>query len=204
MMLYTFAPAYLHLVQRHPVWQWLAVAAMVLCVLIQYWPPLHRSVGHIEIFFSRIPIFLLGINAGRWVKERHTLEPSALWLLLLVFVMSAVACVNFEDGLRGRFPLFLERMVYIPLTVSMLLLLCRLLDHSPQWACRTMAFVGGISLEIYLLHAHFVLRYVRTFGLGYWLTSVATIALSALLAWLLHKLTAERRPKNTVTNTDKR
>lgn len=188
MVLYTVAPFYMELIRRRPVWRWLPVLFMVLCVLIQYWPPLHHTAGHLEIFFSRIPIFLLGVNAGQLVKDKHTLDGSAVWMLLLVFFMSAVACVNFENGLRGSFPLFLERMVYIPLTVSMLFLLCRLLAAAPQWLCRALSFVGGISLEMYLIHAHFVYAYLRPMQLGFWPTALLTIIITAVLAWLLHKL----------------
>ncbi len=187
MMLYTIAPAYMELIRRMPIWRWLPVAAILLCMLVRYWMPLYHTVGHLEIFFSRIPIFLLGVNAGLWVKERRTLEPSALWLLLLLFAMSALVCINFEDGLRGRFPLFIERMAYIPLTVSMLLLLCRPLSVAPAWLCRSLSFFGSISLEVYLIHYQFILVNIRQWQLGYWLTAAILIALSSIAAWLLHK-----------------
>ena len=101
--------------------------------------------------------------------------------------MSLAMCVEFEESWRGRFPLFLERMVYIPLAVTAMLLLVRLLRHTPSWFNRAMAFVGGISLEIYLIHAQFVLKYVREWKLGYCLTAVTMIAFSLPPAWLLHK-----------------
>lgn len=50
--------------------------------------------------------------------------------------MSLAMCVEFEESWRGRFPLFFERMVYIPLTVSMILLLVKLLCHTPAIICR--------------------------------------------------------------------
>lgn len=187
MMMYTFAPAYLSLIERHPSYRWLAVAAMVLAVMVQYYPPLHRAVGHVEIFFSRIPIFLIGINLGAWVKDKRTIEGQALWLVLLLFVMSLAMCVEFEEAWRGRFPLFLERMVYIPLTVSGILLLNLLLRHTPGWALRGLAFVGTVSLEIYLIHIQFVLKYILPYRLGFWLTSVIMIAVSLPLAWILHR-----------------
>ena len=163
------------------------VAAMVLCVLVQYWPPLHSAVGHLEIFFSRIPIFLIGINTGQAVMERKPISRAGWWMLLALFAMSALACVNFEDGLRGRFPLFLERMVYIPLTVSMSLLLARAMERMPRRAGAPLAFIGTISLEMYLIHAQFVLKPVQQWHLGYWPTALAVTAASAALAWLLHK-----------------
>ncbi len=187
MALYTVAPAYMELIRRHPDCRAMPVAAMVLCVLVQYWPPLHSAVGHLEIFFSRIPIFLIGINTGQAVMERKPISRAGWWMLLALFAMSALACVNFEDGLRGRFPLFLERMVYIPLTVSMSLLLARAMERMPRRAGAPLAFIGTISLEMYLIHAQFVLKPVQQWHLGYWPTALAVTAASAALAWLLHK-----------------
>lgn len=185
---YLVAPFYMKLIQRSTVWRWLPAVAMVFCVLLQYWKPLNASMGHLEILFSRVPIFLLGMNAGLWVKEERQLSADALWLLLLTFVLSLGVCVNFEDGLRGRFPLFLERMVYIPLSISALLLLCKAFCHAPQWVLKGLSFVGTVSLELYLVHVNFVLKYLRPYDLGYWLTLLLMTAIALVLAWLIHQL----------------
>ncbi len=187
MALYTVAPAYIELIRRHAECRWMPVAAMVLCVLVQYWAPLHSVVGHLEIFFSRIPIFLIGINTGLLVEQRRHIGRAGWWMLIGMLAVCTLACVNFEDGLRGRFPLFLERMVYIPLTVSMALLMARALAQAPAWAGSVLAFIGGISLEIYLIHAQFVLLPLQPLRLGYWPTALAVVAISAAPAWLLHK-----------------
>ncbi len=188
LVFYLVAPFYMKLIQNRPVWRWLPLVAMVFCVLLQYWKPLNTSLGHLEILFSRVPIFLLGINAGLWVKEERQLPADALWLLLLTFVLSLGVCVNFENGLRGRFPLFLERMVYIPLSMSALLLLSRAFSRAPQWLLKTLAFVGSLSLELYLVHVNFVLKYLRPLDLGFWLTLLLMTAASLALAWLVHRL----------------
>lgn len=190
MMLYTIAPAYMALILRHDSFRWMPIAAIILCFMVQYWQPVHSTVGHLEIFFSRIPIFLLGINAGEWVKQKRTIEPQGIWMLAIIFVMSAIVCINFENGLRGRFPLFIERMAYIPLTISMLLLLCRLFDVLPQWSHKPFVFIGGISLELYLIHIEFVLKPLKAHKLvsGYWDTAIALLIISSILAWLLHKV----------------
>lgn len=190
MMLYTFAPAYMTLIGRSPAYRWLPVAAIILAVMVQYYPPVHGAVGHLEIFFSRIPIFLIGINLGAWVKDGHTLEGRAIWLVAIVCVMSLAMCVEFEESWRGRFPLFLERMVYIPLTVTGVLLLVQMLRRTPSAIRRVLAFVGTISLELYLIHIQFVLKYITPYKLGYCLTALLMIAVSLVLAWILHKMTS--------------
>lgn len=190
MVLYLIAPFYIRLILRHPTWRWLPVVAMVWAVMVQYYPPVHSLVGHVEIFWSRIPIFLLGINCGLLVAEKRSMEGSALWLLLLTLLLSLVMCLEFEESWRGRFPLFLERMVYIPLAISLSLLLSHLFEKAPHWLLRGMAFVGMLSLEAYLIHLHFILVNVQKYHLGYVLTALITIVVSLVLAYLLHHLVA--------------
>lgn len=188
MVMYALAPAYMSLIEKRPVYRWLVVAAIVLAVMVQYYPPVHKAVGHVEIFFSRVPIFLIGINMGAWVKEKRTLDGDSIWLVLLLFAMSLAMCVEFEQAWRGRFPLFLERMVYIPLTVSGVILLNLLLRHTPAMMLKGLAFVGSVSLELYLIHIQFVLKYVKPYHLGFWLTSIIMIVVSLMLAWILHRI----------------
>ena len=234
MAMYVFAPFYMELIRRHPVYRWMPVVAMVWAVMVQYMPPIHEAVGHIEIFWSRIPIFLIGINCGELVKQKKPIEPSVLWLLLITFGLSLWMCIEFENHWRGHFPLFLERMVYIPLCISCMLLVCKFFSgyedcprgcegtevrrrenqrsaptgkansneglgsnlvpphprtSAPSNIIRSLTFIGGISLEIYLVHAQFVLRYLTPMKLGYCLTVVLLIAISLPLAWLLKRLT---------------
>ena len=111
---------------------------------------------------------------------------SSLWLLVLLLVMSTLVCVNFEDGLRRRFPLFIERWAYIPWTVSLTILLSQLFDRLPRWSLKVFTIVGTVSLEIYLIHIEFVMKNVKPLHLGYWLTLVITLGVSTLLAYVLH------------------
>ena len=73
MTLYTVAPAYMTLLSRSRSWCWLPVVFMLFCIAMRYDQTLWTSLRHIEIFISRIPIFLIGINVGQWVRERLAL-----------------------------------------------------------------------------------------------------------------------------------
>ncbi|MCM1078593.1 MAG: acyltransferase [Bacteroidales bacterium] len=191
MMLYVFAAPYMELIRKHPVCRWLVAGMMMWCVAVQYVTPIHTAVGHIEIFWSRVPIFFLGINIAESVRRKETIEGSAIWLVALLFVFSLATCVWLEQYKHGRFPLFLERMLYIPLAVTMILLLNKLFCHTPQWLKRGAAFIGTISLEMYLIHVEFVMRPVERYHLGYWRTFFIVMAISVPLAWLLHKAMAK-------------
>ena len=188
LMLYLWAPFYMELIRRHPVYRWLPVAMMMWCVAVQWVTPIHQAVGHIEIFWSRVPIFFIGINAGELIRRKERLNGSALGLLLLFFVMSLSMCIWLEQMKHGKFPLFVERMVYIPLTVTALLLFSMLLDGAPQRLLRCLSFFGTLSLEIYLIHPHFVLKFLEPLHLGYWPTFLVCMVITVPIAWLIQRL----------------
>lgn len=188
MMLYLFTPAYLCLIIRHPIYRWLPVVMIMWCILVEYVTPIHQAVGHLEIFWSRVPIYFIGINVGKSVQEKHAMDGTALWLILLIFGMAFASSVFLEQVRHGQFPLFLERMLYIPLTVTAILLLNRLFRRTPAAFNRAFSFVGAISLEAYLIHDHFVMTYVEQLDLTYWATFFITTAITIPAAWLLHTL----------------
>ncbi len=187
MALYLCAPFYMQLIRKYPSCRWMPVVFLVWMVMVQYMPFVHSSVGHVEIFWSRVPIFLLGINCGQWVMDGKRMEPQALWLTLLLFVMSLAMCMELEQHWRGHFPLFIERLVYIPLSATAMLLLCELFEHTPSLILRGLAFVGGVSLELYLIHVEFVYRKISPYHLGYIVNFLITFSAGLVLAWLLSK-----------------
>jgi len=78
-------------------------------------------------------------------------------------------------------------MLYIPLSVSSLLLLSKLFSVVPERVRHALRFLGSLSLELYLLHAHFVLVHVERWRLTYWGTALVCLLLSLPLAWMLHR-----------------
>lgn len=188
LLFYLIAPFYMELIRRHPDYRWIVVLALVWCVMVQWVTPIHKTVGHIEIFWSRVPIFLLGVNCGEWIKSGKTHEPASWWLLLLFVCLPLYASIHLEQMHHGRYPLFISRLIYIPLVVCGCLMLAHLLQRAPQVVSRCLAFVGTISLETYLIHVHFVLKYIEPHRLGYWPTALLCVLITLPLAWILHKL----------------
>ncbi len=193
MMLYVFAPPYMELVRRNAVFRWLVVLPLMWCIVVQYVTPVHETVGHIEIFWSRVPIFFLGINCAEAVRQKQTIDKQAWWMIAGLFVLSLWACIWLEQMRHGKFPLYTERMLYIVLAVTTILIMTKVFD----WLCgskaggyvnRWFAWVGGISLEIYLIHVEFVLKPVQAYKLGYWPSFFITLAISLPLAWIVSKV----------------
>ena len=188
MALYLVAPWYMRLIQSRPVYRWLPLLMVIWCVMVQWVLPIHHAVGHIEIFWSRVPIFFIGINFGEMVRTHRQLPSEAVWLLLVTFLMTFGTCLYLEQVRHGHFPLFVERMLYIPFTVCTVLVMNRIFRRTPQWVNRSFRLVGALSLEAYLIHIHFVLIYVQPYHLGYWLTFLVTVAITLPIAWLLQRL----------------
>ena len=188
MMLYLFAPAYMELIRRHPIYRWLPVVMIMWCILVQYVTPIHQAVGHLEIFWSRVPIFFIGINMGEMVRQKQTLDGASIWMIWLMFLMTLLASIFLEQEKHGMFPLFLERMLYIPLTITCILLLNRIFRRTPSWFNKGFMFVGALSLECYLLHIHFVLKYIEPHHMGYWPTFFICIGITLPAAWILSKI----------------
>ena len=184
--LYLVAPWYMRLIASRPAYRWLPVLMVVWCVAVQYVLPLHAAVGHIEIFWSRVPIFFIGIGLSERIRTGQTIDASARGLLVLTLVATLSLCLYLEQARHGRFPLFLERMVYIPMTLSGLMLLAQWIERWPQRLRSAIAWVGAISLETYLIHCQFVLLPISKYGWGYWPTALACIAITLPIAWVLH------------------
>lgn len=188
MMLYIFAPPYMELIRRHPIYKWLVVVMIMWCILVQYISPIHHVLGHIEIFWSRVPIFFLGINMAESVRKKETLDGQSIWMIWIMFFMALGSSIWLEQEIHGRFPLFLERMLYIPLTVTTILLLNRIFRRTPRWFNSIFAFIGSLSLEAYLIHIEFVLRPIEKYHPGYWPTFLLTVAITMPLAYILNKM----------------
>ncbi len=194
MMLYLFAPPYMEMIRRHRVMQWLVVLPLMWCVMVQYITPLRQSVGHIEIFWSRVPIFFLGINCAEAVRQQRRIDAQAWWLTALLWCVSLGACVWLEQYRHGKFPLFLERMLYIPLAITTILIMTELFRRmdGKRWHRLSFnglwAWIGGISLEIYLFHSEYLVKPLSKQHLGYWPTFFLVLVISLPVAWLLGKV----------------
>ena len=184
MMLCLFAPGYMELIRRHPIYRWLPVVMVMWCILVQYVTPIHQAVGHLEIFWSRVPIFFIGINMGEMVRRKDTLDGASIWMIWIMFLMTLLSSIFLEQVKHGHFPLFLERMLYIPLTVTSILLLNRNFRRTPKWVNKAFMFVGALSLEAYLIHIRFVLYYIVQWHWSYWPTFFTSNAITLPASWI--------------------
>lgn len=194
MMMYLFAPFYMELIRRHPIYRWLVVMPLMWCIIVQYVLPIHHALGHIEIFWSRVPIFMLGINIAESVRQKMVIDRQAWWMVLLFFAASLASCIWLEQMRHGRFPLYTERMLYIVLAITTTLIMAEAFDRMKSWSKgrfsvnKAFAWVGGISLEMYLIHVEYILKPLERQHLGYWTTFLITLIATLPLAWIVSKV----------------
>lgn len=188
MMLYIFAPPYMDMIRRHDVFRWLVTIPLMWCIIMQYVAPVHDAVGHIEIFWSRVPIFFLGINIAESIRQKQRIDGTAWWMILIVFAISLSACIWLEQNIHGHFPLYTERMLYIPLSITTIIIVSEVFSHTHAYVNKFFAFIGGISLEIYLIHQEYILKPLMQYHLGYWPTFFITFTLSIPAAWIVSKI----------------
>ena len=125
---------------------------------------------------------------GEMVRRKQTVDGQGIWMVFLMFVMALASSIFLEQEKHGQFPLFIERMLYIPLTVTAILILNRVFRRLPAKVNGCFRFVGGLSLECYLIHQHFVLAYIPK-TLSYWPTFLLCLVITLPLAWVLQKVT---------------
>ena len=188
MAMYIFAPGYMTLIKRNPLYRWLPVIIILLDFLIQCSFDIRHSIGHIEIFLNRIPIFLIGLNCGQSVKDNAIKIPAnTIWLALLAIIIPLVISSQAINNPSDKFPMAVIRLSYIPMSLGLITLLIQLFHRTPKWLMVIISFLGGISLEMYLIHQHFVLCYVEEYNLGYCLSALISIPIAIALAWALHR-----------------
>lgn len=197
MMMYLFAPFFMQAVRYDKACRWLLALPMMWCIIMQYVTPVHQLVGHIEIFWSRIPIFMLGICVADAVKGNMTLKKGVWGAILPMFALSLSSCMWLEQMRHGKFPLYVERMLYIVLAITTILIMTqvflylkqsRILGGRLSWINKAFVFLGGISLEVYLIHVEYVLKPLQREHLGYWPTFLLTFIISIPAAWVVSKV----------------
>lgn len=187
MAMYLFAPAYMNLIRKNPTMRWLPVLVILFDIFVQYNIETRHAIGHLEIFINRIPVFLIGLNCGKLVKEGVSFQAGTFKLILATFLISLFVLTTSTMSISSMYPILLTRLMNIPLSISIILISVLLLRHLPSSFISVISFLGGVSLEIYLVHEHLVLSYVETYDLGYCLSALIGIPVAAGYGWILHR-----------------
>ena len=106
---------------------------------------------NIEIALTRIPVFLFGCFAAKYVKEGVTI--SSKWLIIAAALTIGIYVLYFYMPLdEGKF-LYLYRYIGSIFAVSQLTLWAALFEKTKRGGFATfLVWIGGYSMEIYLIH----------------------------------------------------
>ena len=114
-------------------------------VMYRITPELYKN---INIAITRMPIFLLGTAAGKYIKEKKSVPTAAIvWLILTGFFCKHYVLENHIKGYWSRYAASMFAISMLLICVYVL----KVLDRAKYF--RTgLRFFGRYSLEFYLLH----------------------------------------------------
>lgn len=153
---------------------------------------------HAERTLSRIPVFLMGLYVSDFVKSGKKVSYiSVIVAFLLVTVLIIIRPINtvftFSDA---TMKLLCERYSYSILSISMIISVTFLINLVEKYKItklliKMFSFLGGLSLEIYLVHVC-MLRLIVEYNLMHtfkpWVYYIGVLGLSIILGLLFNKI----------------
>lgn len=142
--------------------------------------------GNVEIALTRLPVFLMGCYAGKFVKEGKRIH----WLIAALAIIGvAVFFIVLDMKLvKGTSQRFFYAFGGVTITVFLALFfeICERLTKNPDLGLiRFFTWVGGFSLELYLAHIMLnqVLRLQPFYIKGDFIQYAAMACCALVLAW---------------------
>ena len=191
-ILYLLYPlVYYALKKRRNVAFFLMLAAVIAgnFILSRYFPIVFT---HIEIATTRIPVFLCGAYFADKIRQ-HTMI-SRIWL----FISAATALLLLSIIYRYPDPFgcyTIIRYTYCPLTIALVIVLSAFFARfCIPYLTAFLIWIGGYSLEIYLLHEKFRIKFGAyiTSGDRHQLVMNLAIAVISVLGAMLFKSICDR------------
>lgn len=139
----------------------------------------------LAIMLNRFAIFFLGFHLASLVYQKKVIH-SRLLLPICVLSLILIPIIGNMQIYEG-----IQRIAYFFLSIPALAGLAMLVDKCPSVIDKFLVFVGGLTLEIYLLHERISLRIMELlFGplVGSILSFPVCIALAYLLSRIVKKI----------------
>ncbi len=143
----------------------------------------------IELAITRIPIFLIGVYAGKWIKEDRRLYG----ILVCIFVLGAIALKisMVQHGMTNAIVRYTDIAYALALLVVLTVLATGIQRlHWLHWLKNGLTLIGAYSLELYMTHVT-VRSVFKQLKIGTWhvRSYVMVILLAILLSAGLKKMT---------------
>ena len=137
----------------------------------------------LELMLNRFAIFLLGFHLAEFVYNKKVIHVDSRLVVPICLIAFLVMMIV------GGMPIYtgVKKIVFFFLTIPALVGFVIILKHCPSFILQLLAFMGGITLEIYLLHERVCLRLLMM-KYGMTMSAVLSFPLCILLAVLLNKI----------------
>lgn len=201
-ILYFLFPAFFYILQKGQYRIIMFVLSIALSIIVG--AIIHVCIpqiyGNLRIMIERIPIFIIGIYYGSKCKREHQTRITTVIILFLVMILSQ--CLIHIDALSRvgvYFSYYAASLLGLFMSFVMIIMFEQLSGTIfMKYINKVLAFLGTITLEIYLLHSMIknLLGYpgdIRTYV-------VAVVLLPIPLAYFVHKICMWilRRVKNEI------
>jgi len=182
--------------------------------------------ANIEIALCRVPVFIIGIWAGKFVMEKKEININWLFAFLGVAIASLVFLGCFSDIMKGAIPnyskevdeirwIFLYRYASCPLGISLVVLDSYVITElRKRGQCNLLRnffeFVGMYSMEYYMIYLnvnHYLERIYDIDSQHLIMLYFGSFVISLVLCVLVRKVCdffmayMQRKPKNPVDQT---
>ena len=167
LVLYIVFPIFFKVIERFRGWGTLGLVALVVIgtFAIRFISPEHYAIW--EVALCRVPVFIVGIWAGRFVMEKREIDLRWLWIFLAVTVGMLFVLGNFkliatainpsyQEGMEPLY-MFIWRYASCPLAISLVVLdsfIC--IELRRHGLCKSLRnffeFVGLYSMEYYMIY----------------------------------------------------
>lgn len=143
-----------------------------------------------EAFIVRIPTFMAGMLIGKRIiteqkNERYTHR------YIYIYITASIICAVLwlantkMNAVCGR---WVERVLFMPMTICIAVVLGNWLERFGARIKQMLAFLGSITLEIYLIHEKVLLvydTYISECTVGSLLANASAVIIAVLLSKLL-------------------
>ena len=136
-----------------------------------------------EILITRIPVFLLGMNLGKYVFEGAMIEDrNRVFIIRASSVLAVLLLLTIYIDWVG---IELVRLIYFFCAIPTLFFALMVSKGLP-FLKSVLAFFGSISYELYLLHQHIVLKLCSDFPVPKVVYVLLSYVIAVILAYSPH------------------
>lgn len=110
------------------------------------------SIPALEIALNRFAIFFLGLHLAKWVHNKKQIQ-SHFIIPICILALFLIIFIGAQPIYHGT-----KRVTFFFLSIPSLMAFILLLKHCPSYIHKFLIFIGGITLELYMLHERITLR----------------------------------------------